>query len=58
MIQKSNRRKSRVNRGQLLNPNDPRWDIQIGIPVSRLVQILVCSRDSTSIEQARKGGVK
>ncbi len=44
MIQKSNRRKSRVNRGQLLNPNDPRWDIQIGIPVSRLVQILACEK--------------
>ena len=44
MSQMSTRRKSRVNRRQLLNPNDPRWDIQIGIPVSQLVQVLACEK--------------
>lgn len=40
----------------LLNPNDPRWDIQIGLPRQHLILLLVAGKTPFPVRSCKKGG--
>jgi len=47
-------RSAATRRKKLISPNDPRWDIRIGMPINHLVQVIACRKAAGKAEKEVK----